>query len=62
MTPVVHDVPVGPPTRSELGVYAFARAMVAGFSYLYWRARVSGSICGMLEQNASLTSGLRFMT
>jgi 1-acyl-sn-glycerol-3-phosphate acyltransferase len=36
------DTAVGPPTRSQLRVYAFARAVVAGFCYLFWRARVSG--------------------
>jgi 1-acyl-sn-glycerol-3-phosphate acyltransferase len=32
----------GGPTRSQLAVYAFARAVVAGFCYLFWRTRVSG--------------------
>jgi 1-acyl-sn-glycerol-3-phosphate acyltransferase len=33
---------LGPSTRSQLRVYAVARALVAGFCYLFWRTRVSG--------------------
>ena len=31
-----------PPSRSQLWFYAFARALVAGFSHLYWQVRVEG--------------------
>jgi 1-acyl-sn-glycerol-3-phosphate acyltransferase len=35
-------IPVGAPTRAQLRTYAGARAVVAGFCYLFWRTRVTG--------------------
>jgi len=31
-----------PPTRAALAMYAFVRAVLAGFSYLFWRLEVHG--------------------
>lgn len=31
-----------PPTRAALALYAFVRAVLAGFSYLFWRLEVHG--------------------